>query len=132
WPSASRRFTATDFLLRACAYHQSELPSWSLRHFLSGSPSPGDSTLITSAPNSASRRAQYGPAISVPSSTTFSFDSGPSTVGTVPRARRLPRPRHDFIDIVTCEPFHRPPCEFVASSSPSRSSSPPPGTHSPR
>ena len=72
------RLTATDFLLRDCAYHHSELPSWSLRHLRSGSPSPGVSTLTTSAPNSARRRAQYGPAISVPSSTTLIPASGPA------------------------------------------------------
>src|SRR5258708_15677854 len=76
-PSGSRRFTATDFLLRACAYHQSELPSWSLRHLRSGSASQGVSILITSAPNSASRRAQYGAAISVPSSITLMSARGP-------------------------------------------------------
>src|SRR5260221_2385146 len=91
WPSASRRFTATDFLLRACAYHQSELPSWSLRHFLRGSPSPGASTLMTSAPNSARRRAQYGPAIRVPSSTTLRLERGASIAGWIIRQpRRLP------------------------------------------
>jgi len=36
-----------------------------------GSPPPGASILITSAPNSASMRAQNGPAISVPSSMTL-------------------------------------------------------------
>ena len=73
----SRRFTATDFLLRACAYHQSDVPSCRRRHLRSGSPSPGVSTFTTSAPNSASRRAQYGPAMSVPSSTTLRLESGP-------------------------------------------------------
>ena len=58
WRTISRavsdfRSSVTDFLLRLCEYHQREVPSWSLRHFLSGSPSPGGSILITSAPNCA-------------------------------------------------------------------------------
>ena len=32
WPSGARRFAVTDFLLRACTYHQSDVPSCSLRH----------------------------------------------------------------------------------------------------
>ena len=59
--SGCLRSSVTDFLLRACAYHHSDVPWCSLRHFLSGSPAPGGSILITSAPNSASRRAQNGP-----------------------------------------------------------------------
>src|SRR3954469_17458530 len=57
-------------LLRACAAHQSERPSCSMRQLRSGSPAPGGSTLITSAPNSARMRAATGAAINVPSSTT--------------------------------------------------------------
>ena len=80
-PSFSRRLTVTDFLLRACAYHHRLVPSWSLRHLRNGSPpspraSAGDSILMTSAPNSASRRPQNGPAISVPISSTFRPSSG--------------------------------------------------------
>ena len=70
------RFSVTDFLLRACAYHQSDVPWCSLRHFRNGSPPSGDSILITSAPNSASTRAQNGPAIKVPSSITLTPCSG--------------------------------------------------------
>jgi hypothetical protein len=65
------------FLLRAWTDHHSEVPSLSTRHWRSGSPLPGASTLITSAPNSASMREQNGPAISVPSSSTLMPASGP-------------------------------------------------------
>ena len=65
-PSGCFRLTVTDFLLRACTYHHSEVPSYSLRHLRSGSPPSGDSILITSAPNSARMRVQNGPAIRVP------------------------------------------------------------------
>ena len=51
--------------------HHSEVPSCSRRHVRSGSPAPGGSTLITSAPNSASSRAANGPAINCPSSRTL-------------------------------------------------------------
>src|SRR5687767_698333 len=75
--SARFRSSVTDFLFRACAYHHSEVPSCSLRHFRNGSPVCGGSILITSAPNSASRRAQNGPAISVPNSITLTPCRGP-------------------------------------------------------
>ena len=54
-PAAFFRSTVIDFLLRLCAYHQYDVPSWSFRQVRSGSPVTGLSTLITSAPNCASR-----------------------------------------------------------------------------
>src|SRR5450830_893352 len=75
-PSGCLRFSVSDFLLRACTNHHSEVPSYSLRHLRSGSPPSGDSTLITSAPNSAQMREANGPAIRVPSSMTFRPASG--------------------------------------------------------
>src|SRR5450830_6553 len=86
--SASRRFTSLtpsgdfklmemDFLFRDCRYHHSEVPWCSLRHLRKGSPSPGASILITSAPNSPSRRAAKGAAISAPISMTLIPASGP-------------------------------------------------------
>ncbi|MCY1395030.1 hypothetical protein D9M71_99580 [compost metagenome] len=48
------RSSVTDFLLRLCTYHHSEVSLCSLRHLRSGSPSFGGSTLMTSAPNWAS------------------------------------------------------------------------------
>src|SRR6266850_4080678 len=68
-------------LLRAWAAHQSEVPPCSLRQLRSGSPAPGGSTLITSAPNSARMRAANGPAISVPSSTTRRSERACCAVG---------------------------------------------------
>ena len=70
-PSSCFRLRVIERLLRACTNHHSEVPSYSLRHLRSGSPPSGDSTLITSAPNSAQMREAKGPAIRVPSSTTF-------------------------------------------------------------
>jgi hypothetical protein len=64
WPSATRRFAVTDFLLRAWTYHHSEVPLCSSRHCRSGSPPSGDSILMTSAPNSARILPANGPAIS--------------------------------------------------------------------
>ena len=57
WPFSALRLTVTDFLLRLWEYHHSDVPLWSLRHLRSGSPSTGDSILMTSAPNWASRLA---------------------------------------------------------------------------
>ncbi|KWV90306.1 hypothetical protein PFLmoz3_00304 [Pseudomonas fluorescens] len=75
-PSGCLRLRVSDCLLRACTNHHSEVPSYSLRHLRSGSPPSGDSTLITSAPNSAQMREANGPAIRVPSSMTFRPASG--------------------------------------------------------
>ena len=67
-----------DFLLRATTGHHSDLPcAFSRPHTRSGSPCPGGSTLMTSAPMSPSSWPQNGPASSVPSSMTRRSESGP-------------------------------------------------------
>src|SRR6185437_5511636 len=71
WPSRSRRSAHTDRLLRDCTSHHTEVPSRSSLHLRSGSPTPGGSTLITSAPKSASVLPANGPAMSCPSSSTL-------------------------------------------------------------
>src|SRR5688572_13215832 len=78
WPSGLRRLQVTDFLLRDCTCHQSEVPLRILRHLRSGSPSPGGSILITSAPKSARVLPQNGPAIRLPSSITRTPVRGPA------------------------------------------------------
>ena len=60
WPSGLRRSSATERLLRDCTCHQTEVPSLSSRHLRSGSPAPGGSILITSAPKSPSVLAAEG------------------------------------------------------------------------
>src|SRR3954470_537004 len=70
WPSGVLRSQVTDFLFRDCTCHQSDVPLRMRRHLRSGSPSPGGSILITSAPKSASVLAQNGPAMRLPSSRT--------------------------------------------------------------
>src|SRR5438094_301729 len=79
WPSGRRRSQVTDFLLRDCTCHQSDVPFRRRRHLRSASPSPGGSSLITSAPKSPSVFAQNGPAMSEPSSSTRIPVSGPVT-----------------------------------------------------
>jgi len=64
WPSAAFRSRLSERLLRDCTCHQSEVPSLSLRHLRSGSPTPGGSIFTTSAPNSPSILLAKGPAIS--------------------------------------------------------------------
>src|SRR5690606_41324215 len=76
WPSAALRSSVTERLLRDCTCHHSEVPSLSLRHLRSGSPTFGGSILITSAPNSPSSLLAKGPAISWPISTTLRPCSG--------------------------------------------------------
>ena len=72
WPSGLRRSRHTERLLRDCTCHHTEVPSRSMRHLRSGSPTPAGSILMTSAPNSASVLPAKGPAISWPSSSTLS------------------------------------------------------------
>src|ERR671917_2875294 len=70
-PSFSRRFSVTDFLLRAMIGHQRVRPSLRWRpHSRIGSPLPGGSSLMTSAPKSARSWPQKGPASRLPISTT--------------------------------------------------------------
>jgi len=76
WACGFFKSSATERLLRACTCHQTEVPSFSKRHLRSGSPAPGASILMMSAPKSASVLAANGPAISWPSSSTFNPVSG--------------------------------------------------------
>src|ERR671921_1470893 len=70
-PSSSRRLSVTDFLLRAMIGHQRVCPSLRcLPHCRMGSPLPGGSSFITSAPKSARSWPQNGPASKLPISTT--------------------------------------------------------------
>src|SRR5690606_26938213 len=72
--------SVTDFLLRLWVYHQREVSLCNLRHLRKGSPTPGGSTLMTSAPNCASSAQAYGPAIKEPSSSTFTPANGMSAL----------------------------------------------------
>src|SRR4051812_14584079 len=96
WPSGRRRLHVTDFLLRDCTCHHSEVPFRMRRHLRSGSPSPGGSILITSAPKSPSVLAQNGPAMRLPSSSTRIPVRGPAM-----QARLCSeRPRHAELDAI--------------------------------
>src|ERR687894_1993860 len=76
-PSRSRRLMVTDFLLRAMIGHQRVRPSFRCRpHTRMGSPLPGGSTFMTSAPKSARSWPQNGPASRLPISTTLTPSSG--------------------------------------------------------
>src|SRR5437868_3281230 len=75
----SFRSSAIERLLRDWTCHHTDVPSLIIRQWRSGSPVPGGSTLITSAPKSPSVLAAKGPAINCPSSRTFSPSSGPAT-----------------------------------------------------
>src|ERR671913_1627834 len=71
WPSPSRRLMVTDFLLRAMMGHHRVRPSLRWRpHTRMGSPLPGGSSFITSAPKSPRSWPQKGPASKLPISTT--------------------------------------------------------------
>src|SRR5215218_4306987 len=70
-PSSSRRLRVTDFLFRAMMGHQRVRPSLRWRpQARMGSPLPGGSTFMTSAPKSARSWPQNGPASRLPISTT--------------------------------------------------------------
>src|SRR5215210_3629455 len=70
-PSPSRRLRVTDFLLRAMIGHQRVCPSLRWRpQTRMGSPLPGGSSFMTSAPKSARSWPQKGPARRLPISTT--------------------------------------------------------------
>src|ERR671911_740875 len=70
-PSPSRRLMVTDFLLRAMMGHQRVHPSLRWRpHTRMGSPLPGGSSFMVSAPKSARSWPQKGPASRLPISTT--------------------------------------------------------------
>src|SRR5215210_8713889 len=70
-PSSSLRLRVTDFLLRAMIGHHRVCPSLRWRpQTRMGSPLPGGSSLMTSAPKSARSWPQKGPARRLPISTT--------------------------------------------------------------
>src|SRR5215213_11220735 len=70
-PSPSRRLMVIDFLLRAIMGHHRVCPSLRRRpHTRMGSPLPGGSSFMTSAPKSARSWPQKGPASRLPISTT--------------------------------------------------------------
>src|SRR5215207_4635793 len=70
-PSSSRRLRVTDFLLRAIIGHQRVCPSLRWRpQTRMGSPVPGGSSFMTSAPKSPRSWPQKGPARRLPISTT--------------------------------------------------------------
>src|SRR3954466_14735891 len=101
WQSSVRRLSATERLPRAMTDHHSECPlclCWP--HSRSASPFGGASTLMTSAPKSASKVPTYGPAMSGPNSTTRRPVSGPPardlssvTRHPLPRGERGPTRR---------------------------------------
>src|SRR6478752_844787 len=93
-PGSVRRSTATDRLLRAIAGHQRLRPSTVTPHPRIGSPVPGGSTLITSAPRSPSSWPANGPAMNEPSSRTRRSASGGRAVGsdTPPSLPSVPDP----------------------------------------
>src|SRR6516162_5711768 len=70
-------------------FQNSPTPSLSSPQVRSGSPAPGCSTLITSAPNSPSMVATIGPAARVAASMTRMPRSGRSGSGTQGRGRAL-------------------------------------------
>src|SRR5919112_3461974 len=76
-PCSSLKFRVTDFLLRAMIGHQRVRPSLRcLPQRRMGSPLPGGSTLMTSAPKSARSWPQKGPASRLPISTTRTSSRG--------------------------------------------------------
>src|SRR5450631_2973520 len=94
--AASLRSSVTLRLLRDCTCHHTLVPSWSKRHWRNGSPVPGGSILMTSAPKSAKVFAANGPAISWPNSTTFNPTKGPraSAVWALVAPILVPPPLH--------------------------------------
>src|SRR5919202_6353272 len=86
WPSASRRLSVTERLLRARIDHHSEWSLWRRRpQSRIASPAPGASIFTTSAPKSPSSVPTYGPARSWPNSIARSPVSGPSESGPAAR-----------------------------------------------
>src|SRR5215204_3609818 len=70
-PSSSRKLRVTDFLLRAMiGHHKVRLPLRWRPQTRMGSPLPGGSSFMTSAPKSARSWPQKGPASRLPISTT--------------------------------------------------------------
>src|SRR6478735_5057249 len=86
WPASSRRLSVTVRLLRPTTGHHRDVPS--VRpHCRIGSPTPGASTLITSAPWSAISVPANGPASSWPASSTRTPASGPGIGAAVVMAQ---------------------------------------------
>ena len=84
-PSAFLKLIVSDFLLRPSDSHTSESPQGvGVPNLRVGSPTPGISTLTTSAPNSAKKVAQYGPAMKVAQSSTRMPLSAPGPGGVAP------------------------------------------------
>src|SRR4051812_12572048 len=82
WPSASRRLSVTERLLRARIDHHSEWSRWRSRpQSRIASPPGGASIFTTSAPKSPSSVPTKGPAKSWPNSMTRTPVSGPSASG---------------------------------------------------
>src|SRR5271154_5330475 len=77
----------TQRLLRPMLFQKSPTPSLRWPQVRKGSPAPGCSTLMTSAPNSPMAVATRGPAASVAASTTRIPSSGGGGSGTVHRGR---------------------------------------------
>src|SRR5262245_28374035 len=76
WPSGRRRSTVTQRLLRLTLFHTRPISSRRLPHVRRGSPAPGGSTLMTSAPNSPRAVPTIGPAANVAHSITRTPSSG--------------------------------------------------------
>ena len=76
-PSFVFRFTPMDFLPRLCSVKMPVMPFFWLPRCRIMSPTPGDSTFVTSAPWSASIIAASGPEIMTDRSTTLTPASGP-------------------------------------------------------
>src|SRR3954462_1763867 len=77
WPAAWRRSSVTHRLLRLTLFHTTPMPCLRWPHVRRGSPAPGGSTLMTSAPNSPSAVPTMGPAASVADSMTRRPCNGP-------------------------------------------------------
>src|SRR2546421_10632764 len=81
-PSGRRRSSVTQRLLRLTLFQTRPMPSLRSPHVRIGSPDPGCSTLMTSAPNSPSAVPTIGPANSVAASMTRRPSRGPGASGT--------------------------------------------------
>ena len=79
-PAGSRRLQVIDFLLRASESHQRDTPSTWRPSRRRSSPTPGCSTLMTSAPNSPRSVAHMGAAMNVARSRTTRPSSAPTAV----------------------------------------------------
>ena len=90
-PSGTRRSTAIPFFDRLSSSKTglsgiiSPSIAWKVR---AGSPPPGGSSLMTSAPQSARIAAHAGPATHMPNSTTFTPSNGPDIVPLLVADRR--------------------------------------------